>query len=358
MINVRFSTTLLLLLSNMGASQTAEESVGDTCSSIEALGTPKLDRFNFQAIADANDDCGYDLEITFQHDQQLPVPSDPAAQCNPAIQPPEIAADGLPYFADRWHYQELPEDDKKATGIDHISIDWNPCGHPPADKFGAPHYDVHLYRVSPEYRTCMTCANPPGAPICDPTPGSQTTPSGIAFFDFGTVDITSDQPPNLPEEFVVGMTAMVPHMGGHARNELLDPTSALEWFKPSWVMAPFNGTIVNYETMIPMSFFSGNIDNLHTEDLSYVAQTIVDLPSSYSVAYSGASSKVINFTLTGTTAECVKKEDEPESTEEKDPASNTENASVEKKDSPYDDSSAHSAWAKTWLATIALAFFL
>ena len=85
----------------------------------------------------------------------------------------------MPYFAFRWAYGMVSEDIKKVTGIDHVSIDWNPCGHPPVEVFGAPHYDIHIYRESPEYRSCMTCNQPPGAPICDPTPGAQTTPNGL-----------------------------------------------------------------------------------------------------------------------------------------------------------------------------------
>jgi hypothetical protein len=35
-----------------------------------------------------------------------------------------------------------------ATGIDHISLDWNPHGHEPAFLYGAPHFDVHFYMIS------------------------------------------------------------------------------------------------------------------------------------------------------------------------------------------------------------------
>ena len=104
--------------------------------------------------------------------------TDPMIQCDPSIVPPESASDGLPYFAFRWGYESMPEEIKQVTGIDHVSIDWNSCGHPPVELFAAPHYDLHIYRESPEFRTCMTCTTAPEAPICDPTPGAQTTKSG------------------------------------------------------------------------------------------------------------------------------------------------------------------------------------
>jgi len=108
--------------------------------------------------------------------------SNPMTQCNPTITPPILAPDDLPYFAFRWFYEKVPEDVAKVTGIDHISIDWNPCGHPPVEKFGAPHYDLHIYRETPEFRTCMTCTKVPGTPICDPAPDSQTTNSGLGKY--------------------------------------------------------------------------------------------------------------------------------------------------------------------------------
>jgi len=82
--------------------------------------------------------------------------------------------------AGRWGYQTVPMRIKMAAGIDHISIDFNPCGHPPFNAFTVPHYDVHIYKVDPEYRACMTCMKPIGVPICDPTPGARITKSNIS----------------------------------------------------------------------------------------------------------------------------------------------------------------------------------
>ena len=121
--------------------------------------------------------------VKFKHDDTLPLPDDPAGQCDPTIVPPKIAStDGLPYYAGRWAYQTVPKYIKKAAGIDHISIDFNPCGHPPFNVFTVPHYDFHIYKVDPEYRTCMTCVQPIGAPICDPSPDAQTTSNGLGEF--------------------------------------------------------------------------------------------------------------------------------------------------------------------------------
>lgn len=295
----------LFLLSNIVQGQ-------DDCVGIEALGTPNLDRYDYSVSMDVDDDCEFSLEFSFKHDETLPVPTDPMAQCDPSIVPPQIATDGLPFFAGRWAFQTLSDDIKEVTGIDHFSIDWNPCGHPPVDLFGAPHYDLHIYLESPEFRTCMTCTSPPGAPICDPTPGAQTTPSGSAFFNVSTIDSEfkpavvqrsfniEDQPRNMPANFVVALDAMVPLMGGHAWDLNKNPPSNLEWADPIWIMGPYNGGLVDYESMIPMSFFSGP-DREFSEVFFYEGQTIDTLPSSYTVNYD-STTKIITVTLIGSSA--------------------------------------------------------
>ena len=153
------------------------------CEHIDNLGVNNLDRFEYSVDMDINESCEYTVQMKFKHDDTLPLPDDPAGQCDPTIVPPKIAStDGLPYYAGRWAYQTVPKYIKKAAGIDHISIDFNPCGHPPFNVFTVPHYDVHIYKVDPEYRTCMTCVQPIGAPICDPSPDAQTTSNGLGEF--------------------------------------------------------------------------------------------------------------------------------------------------------------------------------
>jgi len=122
----------------------------EACSEFASLGTPSWARFDGKVDISVDDDSQYTWTISFKHDDSLPVPDDPAVQCNPTVDPPAIATDGLPYFAFRWHYELVPDYFEKATGINHISIDYNPCGHPPVDVFTIPHYDFHTYRVTRE----------------------------------------------------------------------------------------------------------------------------------------------------------------------------------------------------------------
>jgi hypothetical protein len=128
----------------------------------------------------------------------------------------------------------------------------------------------------------------------------------LAFFNVGTVIgaqcSATDQPSNMPADFVVGMDAMVPLMGGHAWNPSHEPLSSLEWDTPVWVMGPYDGGIVDYEPMIPLAFVIGDTNHEHSESLAYEGQTIDDLPSSYSVNYDTTTS-MTTVVLVGSSAD-------------------------------------------------------
>ena len=105
----------------------------------------------------------------------------------------------------------------------------------------------------------------------------------------------------MPAGFTVDSTAMVPLMGGHAWDFADQPnfTAANPWVEPMWIMGPYDGGIVDYEPMFPLSFVTGDVDQLYEENLEYVGQTISELPNMYSVAYDGTS-KEITITFKGT----------------------------------------------------------
>lgn len=299
-MNFKTAAAFLLLSTFVAAEQ------DENCAPIEELGTPSLERYNYAIGMAVDGACAYEVKIVFKHDETLPLATNPPVQCDPSIVPPEFADDGLPYFGFRWSYEAVPAEIKDVTGIDHVSIDWAPCGHPPIEKFGGPHYDVHIYRESPEYRTCMTCTKPPGAPICDPTPGAQLTPNGEAFFNVAVDSPDAlerafnplSQPANMPANFVVEMGGFVPLMGGHAWNPEQEPPSFVEWVDPIWIMGSYDFGIIDFEPMIPLTFMTGEDDKVFSESLLYEGQTISDLPSSYTVEYN-ATTKEVTISLSG-----------------------------------------------------------
>ena len=51
-------------------------------------------------------------------------------------------------FAHNTFVLSLPQMAKDLTAFNHITIDWNPKGHPPFEIYGKPHFDFHFYKIS------------------------------------------------------------------------------------------------------------------------------------------------------------------------------------------------------------------
>jgi hypothetical protein len=50
----------------------------------------------------------------------------------------------------------LPDEVAQATGFNHLMINWEPHGHPPA-LFAVSHFDFHFYTVDPAVVTAIDC---------------------------------------------------------------------------------------------------------------------------------------------------------------------------------------------------------
>lgn len=148
----------------------------------------------------------------------------------------------------------------KATGFDHLGMDWVPCGHPDWTKFGKSHFDFHLYRTTSAQRDLMTCDLIVNGTSCA-FPGDQTTSSGRNFFAVGTVVAGPAHPDNgkfvnMPGNFTQ-RSAAVQYSGIH----FLDLAGAVpveNWTDPMLVMGSYDSKIAFWESMFPYSFVSGD----------------------------------------------------------------------------------------------------
>lgn len=52
----------------------------------------------------------------------------------------------------------LPDEVASAIGFDHLAVNWEHMGHPPA-LFLTPHFDFHFYTIDAEQRQAIDCAN-------------------------------------------------------------------------------------------------------------------------------------------------------------------------------------------------------
>eukprot|EP00571_Detonula_confervacea_P003579 CAMPEP_0172313474 /NCGR_PEP_ID=MMETSP1058-20130122/20258_1 /TAXON_ID=83371 /ORGANISM="Detonula confervacea, Strain CCMP 353" /LENGTH=329 /DNA_ID=CAMNT_0013027129 /DNA_START=161 /DNA_END=1150 /DNA_ORIENTATION=- len=284
-----------------------ESSAGDTSAkshktsngSTSSKSGKQGDRYNAE-IGIQFSGCDYELTFSFNHDESLPVPTNPE-QCNPAVQPSDIASDGLPYFAPR--IAEYPFSNKiyEATGLASHSLDFNPCGHPPMGIFDGPHYDSHFYTKSATVREKWTCAQPPGAPIC--TPQVQETASGRAFFNIATIFGTDNALSNMPLKFECDVEAAVPKQGTHCWDFATNPDSVSDWSDPVLIMGSYDADIAFLEPMYPRSFVTGDTNNSYNANVVYEGQTIETLPKEYSIDYIASTGRT-TIVLKGTRAAC------------------------------------------------------
>ena len=209
----------------------------------------------------------------------------------------------------------------------------SPCGHPPAP-FLVPHMNVHIFRVSTKEREMAVC-DMAGPFTCKPL-AEQTEAIGRKFYVHGR-DINGDVA-NIPSTFGVDNTSAVPGEGVHVwdfDNVLDVPGDNTSWNKPILVMGLYDGNTLYYnirylttllhqvlktnffytskiggiqfwEPMFPFTFVSGPDTNEHSEDVSYISQTIESLPSSWSLSYD-PSDGYTTFTLNGKANACPKR---------------------------------------------------
>ena len=191
--------------------------------------------------------CEYTGVIKFNApNANLPFPA-----CTGPPPPPDTKAPPSYKFSTEFY---------KATGFDHLGMDWQPCGHPDPSKFGKPHLDFHLYRITSAQRDLMSCDIIPGAPICAFPGDAQSTFAGKKFFAVGQVTAGSGSDDgkiaNMPELFTVDLESAVPHSSIHAHD--IDGAVPVEqWTDPTLIMGSYDSQIVHWEPMIPYIFVNG-----------------------------------------------------------------------------------------------------
>jgi hypothetical protein len=132
----------------------------------------------------------------------------------PMVWPPEELAD-----------IELPAE-ARALGIDHLGINWEAHGHPPAT-FMTPHFDFHFYSVSRQAVRAIDCSD-----LSKPS----SLPAGYALPDIAVPDMGT----------LVGLC--VPRMGMHAMPAV--DTDAAGPFGASMMLGYYGGTPIFFEPMV------------------------------------------------------------------------------------------------------------
>ena len=116
--------------------------------------------------------------------------------------------------------------------FDHIDLDWNPHGHEPDGLYTIPHFDVHFYMVSPDYK----------AGITDPVKAAD-------YPDAVYVPEAYVPPPSfLPVQ-------LIPYMGVHWTHEFEAPP-----FTHTFIYGSYDGSFIFVEPMITLDYLVNEAD--------------------------------------------------------------------------------------------------
>jgi hypothetical protein len=120
----------------------------------------------------------------------------------------------------------MPAEVTAATGVDHLTVYWEPHGHPPG-AYLTPHFDFHFYNISTATRVAIDCTD-------------ATKPAALPA-DYGMIDL---EVPDLG--VLVGLC--VPEMGMHTL--LASEMESDRIFDGTMVIGFYHGSPIFFEPMI------------------------------------------------------------------------------------------------------------
>eukprot|EP00980_Cylindrotheca_fusiformis_P023211 scaffold10220_cov148-Cylindrotheca_fusiformis.AAC.9 len=262
------------------------------------------DRFGAQYSFTVNDQGVYEFVYEFKHDESLPLGAEGfSGNCGFGDPLPSDPIDEQPLREPRRHFERLPDYVWKATGFQHMSLDWNACGSFPTN-FATPHYDFSFFRVRPEERAYYL--------QCDeltkeetPVPGAikacrkvQTTDKGKEFYILPSSLANRALIPNMPVDFVQPDSyGPAPFIGMKYYDKKNQPSSPSQWNFLDLAMSTWGGDLMMWQARVPYRLISGRDPQFNSRTLEYFQPTIQPLPDNFSVHYK--QDGVIRFTMTG-----------------------------------------------------------
>jgi hypothetical protein len=181
----------------------------------------------------------------------------------------ESALDGLPAAGAGWPYTLWMPLRGPKSGVDHVTIDWNPHGHPPPGIYSVPHFDFHFYYVSRIKQAEVSFAGPPGDP-----------------------GLTPPQPALLPPDYRFNPEAAVPDMGVHAA-DMTAPEFHGKPFGATFIYGYYRGQLTFVEPMVTRAFLLAK-PNLKSPVRTPQAYSFpAYYPSFYGVRYDAAQKAYI-----------------------------------------------------------------
>jgi hypothetical protein len=154
----------------------------------------------------------------------------------------------------------LPKE-AQVTGFDHITLDWNPLGHPPKGIYDAPHFDVHFYMMKASELSKITLAGDDMA-TCIKAPEARFMPAGYIM------------PPDTA----------VPLMGAHAIDTAA-PELHGKPFTTTFIYGFYNGQMNFLEPMVTMKYLQSKPNFSAPVKLPAAYASSGYYPTRYSIRY-------------------------------------------------------------------------
>jgi hypothetical protein len=187
--------------------------------------------------------------------------------------------DGGPNHTFEYELKFPPE--AAETAFNHMGFNWNPEGHGPRGIFTVPHFDVHFYMATTEYRHAIMVDLQDADPI--------------------HVKTSNLEPPSqfLPPDYHLAPNTAEPRMGSHYA-DVTSPELKPGNFGNIFLIGAHGGNILFWEPMITKKYFETkpNFNGKLKLPQSYPVSGYY--PTSYSVVYD-SNRKEYNIALDGLT---------------------------------------------------------
>jgi hypothetical protein len=152
---------------------------------------------------------------------------------------------------------KFPESVRRLTFIDHLNVDYNPAGHPPAGVYGVPHFDFHFYGIDEATQAAIDCKDvtmpatdrmpqgyaliPPGAVECVPAMGMHAP-------DLSSPELAPSSPGPFTKTMILGFYA--------GKQNFIEPMVTREYLltKQDFTLAVGRPTELGRTTLYPSTF--------------------------------------------------------------------------------------------------------
>ena len=120
--------------------------------------------------------------------------------------------------------------------FNHVTLNWNPGGHPPAGIYDKPHFDIHYYLITPAQRDAIAPADPQFAAKTARLPAADQIPANYAGDPFA-----------------------IPRMGVHWFSPTA-PERQNQAFAQSFLYGFYDGSMIFLEPMVTVAFLQTHPD--------------------------------------------------------------------------------------------------